>query len=139
MKDHNPHDPVNMIGEAYELLLEKTMRDLHMQDSSPTRNPSNSIRHLRESANGKSYWLETEKNFIKISILELLSHAGDKTTIELRRLSDTNNNQDNYVTKESSDFESSYESNPSNKDRFALKTKTPHYKTCSNKSFWRQQ
>ncbi len=139
MKDHNPHDPVNMIGEAYELLLEKTMRDLHMQDGSPTRKPSNSIHHLHTSEKEKSYWLETEKSFIKTSILELLSHAGDKTTIELRRLSDTNDNQDNYSTSEYSDYKNLYGSNPNNRDRFALKTRTPHYKACSNKSFWRQQ
>jgi hypothetical protein len=89
MKDHNPHDPVNIIGEAYEMLLEKTMHDLHVHDGIESSSPSESIHRVAIPSYAHTqepHWIEEKKHQLKNSTLEYLKHAGDKTTIALRRL-----------------------------------------------------
>ena len=142
MKDHNPHDPVNIIGEAYELLIEKTMRDLHVQDGTKPASSSNSVRRLNNPYNTdskKSYWLENKKFLIKNSALDFLSHAGDKTTIELKRLNDSQSHLDKPDENENYDMNKVYERNINCTAKPVIKTKTPNYKKCKNKAFRRQQ
>jgi len=142
MKDHNPHDPVNMIGEAFELLTEKTMHDLHIQDGTKPASSSKSIRRLSDPYNTdskKSYWLENRKYLIKNTALEFLSHAGDKTTIELKRLNDLQSQLNKADENENYDINKLYGININYMARPVIKTKTPNYKKCNNKAFRRQQ
>ena len=64
MKDHNPHDPVNMIGEAYELFVERAMQDLHVRDGTDSKNPSKPTHRIIKSSDApsqKSLWIENKK------------------------------------------------------------------------------
>ncbi len=86
MKDHNPHDPVNMIGEAYELLLEKTMHDLHVHDGTDSTKTAQSADQTDAPSNTYMRWIENKKFLLKNTTLEYLRDAGDETTVTLRRL-----------------------------------------------------
>ena len=142
MKDHTPHDPINMVGEAYELLLEKTMHDLHVQDGKSISKPLPPIHRLHKhdgnqdnhSESEVSQWLASEKDLIKTTIIELLQHAADRTTLELRRLNSLNHPSDKHSNSERLHGD---HNNPPMES--ARKIKTPQYKNCNNKSFRRQQ
>lgn len=87
MKDHNPHDPVNIIGEAYELLLEKTMHDLHVHDGVDDSASQASADKTSINANQNyMHWIEDKKFLLKNTALDYLGEAADGTTVTLRRL-----------------------------------------------------
>jgi len=91
MKDKSPHDPLNMIGEAYELCLEKVIHGLHIQDGAPPHKATISVK-LSSNHQPKDTppdWVDLEKDIIKASLLELINDAGDKTTVALKRLNNT--------------------------------------------------
>ena len=54
MKDKTPHDPLNMIAEAYELLLERTVDELHKVEEVAAPK----IHHLIDDAKEKAIELE---------------------------------------------------------------------------------
>ena len=142
MKHHNSHDPANTTGKTYELLTEKTTHNLYMQDATKSASSSKSIHRLSNSYNThskKSYWLENKKYLIKNTALALLSDAGDKTTIELKRLNSLQDHLGNPDENENYNINKLYGENINCTPRPAIKTKTPNYKKCNNKSFRRQQ
>ena len=101
MKDKSPHDPINMIGEAYELLLEKTMHNLHLNNTASVSVPVDSKPHAQshQTKTHGSDWLESGKEFFKLSALELLGGAGDKTRLELKRLANSHKTKDWHFGK----------------------------------------
>ncbi len=54
MKDKTPHDPLNMIGEAYELFLERTVDELHKAEDAA----GPKIHHVIDKAKDKAVALE---------------------------------------------------------------------------------
>ena len=94
MKDHNPHDPVNMIGEAYENFLENTMHNLHIEDGKTPSSQPVSIRRLDHASTISSPALDQE--FIKASLINLLKHAGDQTRVNLFQLNKFKRLPDEY-------------------------------------------
>lgn len=147
MKDHTPHDPINIVGEAYELLLEKTLHDLHVQDGKSASKPLPLIHRLHKRDGDQnnlpeseiSQWLEAEKDLIKTSIIELLQHAADRTTLELRRLNSLNQLPDELFSDKHSNMKKLHGDRSSPPVESARKIRTPQYKNCDNKSFRRQQ
>lgn len=91
MKDRNPHDPLNMIGEAYELLLEKTMHNLHIIDGKDVSSEDEeSSRMKNKSFNTKTTKHSTENSLntelLKLSIVNVLRNTADRTTMDLIQL-----------------------------------------------------
>ena len=131
MKDHNPHDPVNMIGEAYELLLEKTMHDLHVHDGVASTKSPQSATQTNMPNNTYTHWIENKKFLFKNTALEYLGDAGDETTITLRRL--------NHPQRSSSK-RSEYKNKPDNTVHgYRIKTKTAAYTDKKKNAFRRLQ
>ena len=140
MKDHNPHDPVNMIGEAYELLLEKTMHDLHVNDGVDSTKPSQPIYRVIDSNYAhKSHWIENKKYLLKNAALEYLKHAGDKTTVALRRLNHTQNATDKLDENDSNARNKLPGHRAINTALYSAKNNIHQYKKCNNKTFRRLQ
>ncbi len=142
MKDHNPHDPVNIIGEAYELFIERTLHDPHARTNVSPEKPSQSIyRMINKSHEHRqpSQWIENKKYLIKNIALDYLKHAGDKTTIALRRLNSSQNSADKPVTHESSPRSKSHQPRHNLASLASPKTDTHQYKKCNNKAFRRLQ
>ena len=124
-----------MIGEAYELLLERTMHDLHVKDGSPRHEITNTTRRLSNPVTDNAFWLESETDLLKTSLLEMLEDAGDKTTVELKRLSDNYGYRPNRSASKFSDFENLY---GSKREDANLKTKAPVRKARDHKSSRKQ-
>ena len=141
MKDHNPHDPVNIIGEAYELLLEKTMHDLHVSDGTASTEPSKFSYPVIPSyaQTQKSHWIENKKYLLKNSVLEYLRHAGDKTTITLRQLNHSQNTPDKPDENETNMGKTWCRHKTINTAMFSANNNAPQYKKCNNKAFRRMQ
>ena len=140
MKDHNPHDPVNMMGEAYKLFVEKTMHDLHMREGKGSTKPSKFIHRVIKpniALTQKSFWIENKKYILKNSALEYLRHAGDDTIITLRRL----NQIPSLVDKpdENNAPNQWHGDNAINASIYLPKNNTRQYKKCKNKTFRRLQ
>ena len=80
MKDKMPHDPLNMIGEAYELLLERTVDELHKVE----KIAAPKMHHLIDNAKEKAIELEeltheeanSLANFIKRDLHHAAKHIG---------------------------------------------------------------
>ena len=107
MKDHTPHDPLNMVGEAYERLVEKTMANLHIKENKINKELPKTIRRLEykniiypQMTNNDSDWHTFDKEFVKTTLLNMLSHAADQTTLELKQLHDLKRLPDEYHTGE---------------------------------------
>jgi len=142
MKDHNPHDPVNMIGEAYELFVERAMQDLHVRDGTDSKNPSKPTHRVIKSSDApsqKSLWIENKKFLLKNSALEYLQHAGDKTTITLRRLNQAPNTSDKLVENENNAPNKLHGHRAFNTTMHSEKNNAHQYKKCDNKTFRRLQ
>lgn len=142
MKDHNPHDPINMIGEAYELFVEKTMHDLHLRDGKESTKPSKFIHHVIKpdiALTQKSFWIENKKYILKNSVLEYLRHAGDDTTITLRRLNQIPNIFDKPDENENDAPNQWHGDNAINASIYSPKNNAHQYKKCKNKTFRRLQ
>lgn len=142
MKDHNPHDPVNIIGEAYELFLERTMHDTHALSKANTRKspqPIYRILNRSDKHNETSHWIENKKYLIKNIALDYLKHAGDKTTVALRRLNHSQKTADKHATNENILVDKLHQPRNSQTIRHSLKTDTHQYKKCNNKAFRRLQ
>ena len=105
MKDHNPHDPLNMVGEAYERLVEKTMANLHIKEDKINKEIPQTIRRLDYNSIMHAHprptnWRTINRDIVKTSILNLLSHAADQTTLELKQLREQKRLPDEYHTGE---------------------------------------
>ena len=105
MKDHNPHDPLNMVGEAYERLVEKTMANLHIKEDKINKELPKTIRRLdyKSIVHPQPHpgnWNTINREFVKTSLLNLLSHAADQTTLELKQLRELKRLPDEYHTGE---------------------------------------
>lgn len=133
MKDHNPHDPVNIIGEAYELFLEKTMHDLHVQDG---KEPAESSAHPSSKTTNNSYahWIENKKFLLKNTALEYLGDAGDETTITLRRL-----NHPQYTSNKHGEYKTKTDNNSPGYSTKTRAAKTAAYITKKKSTFRRLQ
>ena len=83
MKDYNPHDPLNMIGEAYERLVEITMRNLHIRDGKKESTQPSSAHPDKFSK--ASHHIDFNQEFFLLLLTNMLRSAGDKTTLELNQ------------------------------------------------------
>lgn len=141
MKDHNPHDPVNMIGEAYELFVEKTMHDLNVHDGTDSTKPSSAIYRITKPEPATiqaSLWIEDKKYFLKNSALEYLRHAADVTTITLRRLNQIQTISGKHDENEH-DSPNDSSGQCANTSIRSTKNNSHQYKKCINKAFRRRQ
>ncbi len=142
MKDHNPHDPVNMIGEAYELFVEKTMQNLHVRDGTGFTKPSISTHSAikpNPAPSQKSLWIENKKFMLENSALEYLRHAGDKTTITLRQLNQAPSASDKLEKNEYNAPNNLHGHRNINTAVYSDKNNAHQYKKCDNKTFHRLQ
>jgi len=142
MKDPNPHDPINMIGEAYELFVEKAMHDLHVADGKDSTKPAKPIYRLTnpsDTITQQSNWIENKKFLIKNSALEYLGHAGDKTTVTLKRLNQIPSASDKSDKNEKNISNKLPDHSVINTSPYSAKYNAHQYKKCHNKSFRRLQ
>ena len=109
MKDHNPHDPLNMIGEAYELLLEKTMHNLHIIDGKSISANDEQNHHMTLHVKNNPFSVSTTRHdtqnpfnasMLKLSLVKLVINSADRTTIDLLQLQSNNLLPDEYHAEE---------------------------------------
>ncbi len=110
-----PRDPVEAMGETYELLLEKTLQDAHQEGNSlhdmadtvrknlaalnkfseeeltsfegwVKRDLINAAWYLQETGKALGDWLGFDLSLIKNEFWELFAAAADKTTTELSQM-----------------------------------------------------
>ena len=91
IKDRNPHDPLNMIGEAYELLLEKTMHNFHIIDGKDTPLDSKENLHIKNRSFDHKITAQDDKSsvnteLLKLSIVNAIRNTADRTTMDLIQL-----------------------------------------------------
>lgn len=112
-----PHDPIEAFGEAYELLLEKSLQKAHqsgalihhMIDESGSdivalnkfddneivklegylkRDLIDAARYLDKTGKDLKFWLDFDVDLIKRELWERFSDAADHTTKELHQLNE---------------------------------------------------
>ncbi len=77
MKDHTPHDPLNMIGEAYELMLERTMDEFHKAEQVAIPKLHRMIDGAKEKAVKLEELTLDEANELASIVKRDLHHAAD--------------------------------------------------------------
>ena len=116
MKDHNPHDPLNMIGEAYERLTEIAMRNLHIQDglkksklilASSNRRPQSELDSLLMDPKKLSH-SPYHQDFLKLLFTNILRNAADKTIVNLNYFQKCKKLCDEFHTEELVDANTYY-------------------------------
>jgi hypothetical protein len=107
MKDYSPHDPLNMVGEAYEQLVEKTMANLHINETRTDKTIPHTIHRLDYSSIVRTPREKTgqdipaiNSSIAKATLLDIVSHAADQTTLELNRLRNLKRLPDEYHSGE---------------------------------------
>lgn len=116
MKDHNPHDPLNMIGEAYERLIELAMKNLHIQDGK--KNAHSTTPHSNRISQFSSDILHRDskqlrhpvydQEFLVLLFTNILRTAADKTTMELNHLKQCKKLSDEFHSDELVDASTYY-------------------------------
>ena len=112
-----PHDPVEALGEAYELLLEKSLQKAHQSgalvhhmidecrgdlialnkfddneivklEGYLKRDLKDTARYMNKTGKDLKFWLDFDVDLIKQELWERFSDAADHTTKELHQLNE---------------------------------------------------
>ncbi len=139
MKDHNPHDPLNMIGEAYERLIELTMRNLHIQDGKKSSLPGDTLDHSSSNnpiRNNKTInHTPYDQEFLLLLLANILRNAADKTTLELNFLQKRKKLNDEFHAEELVDASVYYCDHCGSPHKVVSPSLLEKCKTCGHSTF----